>query len=102
MTDDTAAIKAQLAALTRQVEQLTAAVEDRSAQDEAKPAHAAAPVLLTPGDVAATTFTVPRLLSGYHTPEVDAFMQKAAETIAELTRQRDEAIRQRDALAAGS
>ena len=63
-----------------------------------KAGHAAEPDRMTATDVHATKFAVTRIASGYSIEQVDAFMDRTAAEIVQLTRERDEARRERDAL----
>ncbi|MBA9002263.1 DivIVA domain-containing protein [Thermomonospora cellulosilytica] len=86
--------------IARALERLTERVEELSRRigDEPKPRHAADPAHMTPQDIYDVRFTTTRLLPGYHTPEVDAFLERVALALETIIRERDEARAQLAAL----
>lgn len=86
----------KLDALTEQVAALSAALGVSG--EPVKARHGAVPDRLTAAEVMRTTFATTRIATGYSIDQVDEFMVRAAAEIAQLTEERDTAIRERDAL----
>lgn len=86
----------KLDALTEKVSALAGALGVTG--EPVKARHGAVPDRLTAVEVMRTTFATTRLATGYSIEQVDDFMVRAATEIAQLTEERDAAIRERDAL----
>lgn len=89
-------LHAKVDALSEQVAALSAALGIHG--DPVKARHGAVPDRLTAAEVMRTTFATTRIATGYSIDQVDDFMVRAAAEIAQLTEERDAAIRERDAL----
>lgn len=79
----------RLDVLTARVEAIAAALGVQAGEPVAR--HGVVPDRLTPAEVMRTVFATTRLATGYSIEQVDAFMLRAAQEIAQLTEERDAA-----------
>lgn len=95
MTDDlrSSDLHAKVDTLTAQMDMLTRAL-GLAPGHPVQARHGTVPDRLTAAEVMRTTFATTRLATGYSIEHVDQFMVRAAAEIAQLTEERDAALRQ--------